>query len=75
MTKHHITFLITFCGLLIFSCEKKEKNSDNLMIVNGSIDGLRKGTLYLQKIQDTVLVNIDSIQINGIPNFEFRTPI
>ena len=75
MTKHHITFLITFCGLLIFSCEKKEKNSDNLMIVNGSIDGLRKGTLYLQKIQDTVLVNIDSIKINGIPNFEFRTPI
>ena len=75
MTKHHITFLVIFCGLLTFSCEKKEKNSDNLMIVNGSIDGLRKGTLYLQKIQDTVLVNIDSIQINGIPNFEFRTPI
>ena len=75
MTKHHIPFLVIFFGLLIFSCEKKEKNSDNLMIVNGSIDGLRKGTLYLQKIQDTVLVNIDSIQINGIPNFEFRTPI
>jgi hypothetical protein len=75
MTKHHITFLVIFFGLLIFSCEKKEKNSGNLMIVNGSIDGLRKGTLYLQKIKDTVLVNIDSIQINGIPNFEFRTPI
>ena len=44
------------------------------MIVNGSIDGLRKGSVYRRKIQDTVLVNIDSIKINGIPNLEGRTP-
>ncbi len=25
------------------------------MMVNGKIDGLRKGTLYLQKMEDTLL--------------------
>ena len=34
-----------------------------------------KGTLYLQKIKDTSLINIDSVTINGKPNFEFKTPI
>lgn len=33
------------------------------MHVTGTIDGLRKGTLYLQKVQDTALVNIDSFKI------------
>ena len=75
MTKHHIPFLVIFCGLLIFSCEKKEKNSDNLVIVKGSIDVLRKRTLSLQKLQDTGLVNVDSMKINLIPNVELRTTI
>ena len=76
MTKFQITFSIIFLGILISSCEEKQKqNSDNLMIVKGNVEGLRKGTLYLQKVQDTLLVSIDSTQINGIPNFEFRTPL
>lgn len=45
------------------------------MIVKGTIKGLRKGTLYLQKINDTILVNIDSVTIKGKPYFEFKTPI
>lgn len=48
---------------------------ENLMIVKGRIDGLRKGTLYLQKIEDTLLINIDSTLVNGTPNFEFQTPL
>jgi len=35
------------------------------MIVNGNIDGLKKGTLYLQKMKDSVLVSVDSVQLNG----------
>jgi len=35
------------------------------MIVNGTIDGLKKGTVYLQKMKDSVLVSVDSVQLNG----------
>ena len=76
MTKFQIAFSIIFLVILIISCkEKQKKDSDNLMIVKGNVEGLRKGTLYLQKVQDTLLISIDSTQINGMPNFEFRTPL
>ena len=39
------------------------------MIVNGSIKDLKKGTVYLQKVIDTVLVAVDSVQIDGEGNF------
>ena len=45
------------------------------MILTGTVDGLRKGTLYLQKIQDSTLVNIDSVVVNGNPEFQFKTEI
>ena len=43
------------------------------MIVKGTIDGLKKGTLYLQKIQDTLLVSVDSIILEGVNTFELKT--
>jgi len=39
------------------------------MMVNGKIDGLRKGMLYLQKMEDTLLISVDSIEIKGDDNF------
>ena len=45
------------------------------MIVRGKIEGLRKGKLFLQRIEDTLLINVDSIQISGTPKFEFKTDI
>ena len=45
------------------------------MMVKGKIEGLRKGMLYLQKMKDTVLVNVDSILVNGSPIFKFQTPL
>ena len=45
------------------------------MILTGTVEGLRKGTLYLQKIQDSTLVNIDSVVVNGNPEFQFKTQI
>jgi len=50
----------------LFSCGNDK--SDN-MVVNGTIDGLKKGTIYLQKIKDTVLISVDSIQLKGSSNF------
>lgn len=58
--------LILLIGVV--SCSKKESN----LLVKGNVDGLKKGTLYLQKIDDTVLVNVDSAIISGNSNFEFE---
>lgn len=35
------------------------------MVVKVTIDGLKKGTLYLQKVKDSTLVSVDSIQLAG----------
>ena len=39
--------------------------SNDLMTVNLSVEGFKKGNVYLQKIQDSVLINIDSIFIEN----------
>jgi len=63
-------------SLVFLSCTPNAKNKEgNFMTVKGTVEGLRKGTLYLQKIKDTVLVNVDSTLVSGIPSFEFQTPI
>ena len=45
------------------------------MTVSGNIEGLKKGTLYLQKQQDSVIVSIDSIFVEGNSNFKLETEI
>ncbi|WP_372792383.1 DUF4369 domain-containing protein [Lutibacter sp.] len=66
-----IVSLIAILSFLI-SCNNTKSGS---MIVKGNIDGLKKGTLYLQKFNDTILVSIDSIQLNGKGNFTFADEI
>ena len=67
--------LFVFC-LLLTNCQPTKKvQGDYLMIVKGSVEGLRKGKLYLQKMQDTLLVSVDSTTVNGTPDFQFQTPI
>ena len=69
-------FLIILLSSLMFSCNQNEKsNFEDLMIVKGSIRGLRKGKLYLQRIKDTMLINLDSAYVDGSPEFRFQTPI
>lgn len=55
----------------ITACSEKESN----LIVTGEIKGLKKGTLYLQKIEDTVLVNVDSMVVDGDAAFSLETNI
>ena len=76
MMRIHIRFLtIIYALILITGCEPEPKSNSDNMIVKGKIDGLRKGKLYLQKFDDTLLVNIDSTLIKGTPNFSFEIPI
>ena len=57
--------------LLIFSCGEKESD----LLVTGQIKGLKKGTLYLQKVKDTTLVTLDSLVINGELPFELHSDL
>ena len=57
--------------LIIFSCGNAKKN----MIVKGQIKGLKKGTLYLQKMIDTTITTVDSIQLFGDNNFTLTDDI
>jgi len=52
--------------LFLFSCTRKE--TTNLQLT-GNIAGLKKGTLYIQKIVDSTLTTIDTIPINGDAHF------
>lgn len=69
-----IVSLIAIISFLI-SCNNTKKGS---MTVTGNIDGLKKGTLFLQKFKDTLLISVDSIKLNGEGNFtlvdEIETP-
>lgn len=59
-------------GFLSYSCGK---GAENMMLVSGTIDGLKKGTLYFQKIQDSTLINLDSLEIRGDGSFTFTHEI
>lgn len=67
--KRAIVILVVL--LSMYSCSKTEPN----LVINGNVQGLKKGTLYLQKIEDTILVTIDSLTIKGDPAFTFKTTI
>ena len=47
-------------------------SSDNFTL-QGNIKGLKKGTVYLMKFQDTLLVTLDSVVVDGDPNFTLHT--
>jgi len=65
---------IIILSLLIFSIISCTK--ENEMRLHTNIKGLQKGTVYLQKINDSVLVTLDSIVINGNDEeFTLKTPV
>lgn len=57
--------------LVISACSTKESN----LVVKANIKGLKKGTVYLQKIEDTLMVNLDSVQVKGNSEFTLETYI
>tara|TARA_B100001057_G_C22578858_1_gene844152 strand:+ start:165 stop:887 length:723 start_codon:yes stop_codon:yes gene_type:complete len=61
--------------IVLMGCQSNSKPNGLIMNVSGKISGLRKGTLFLQKILDSTLVDVDSLVINGEPEFQFKTEI
>jgi hypothetical protein len=61
--------IIAFVALLLlYSCDKNESKTN--LHLTGNIKGLKKGTLYIQRVVDTSLVAIDTLVIDGNSTFE-----
>jgi len=60
--------LLAILLITIISCAKDESNFTLL----GHIKGLKKGTVYLERERDSTYVIIDSLVINGDPQFELH---
>ena len=58
--------VVLVVSILMIACSSKK---DGNMVVEGTIKGLKKGTLYLQKMNDTAIISIDSVNVLGDGNF------
>lgn len=63
--------LLLIVLITIAACSEKESN----LSVTGEVKGLKKGKLYLQKIEDTILVNVDSMIVDGDAKFNLEAYI
>ena len=64
--KKSIIALVTL--VLLFSCNSKDSKTN--LHLTGTIKGLKKGTLIIQRVVDTSLVAIDTIKMDGPSTFE-----
>jgi hypothetical protein len=65
MKKISIAFVTS---VLLFACS--EKKLENNLHLTGNIKGLKKGTLYVQRVNNNKLIALDTIAIDGNSNFE-----
>lgn len=61
--------LLLLSIVLMASCAKDDSN----FTLNGTIKGLKKGTVYLQKMKDSNVVTLDFKKIDGDADFELTT--
>ncbi|WP_405383405.1 DUF4369 domain-containing protein [Maribacter sp. LLG6340-A2] len=68
--KNYIYALVAL--LALNSCGDEQKDT---LTVTGNIKGLKKGTVYLQHVPDSVLVSVDSVAIKGDGRFTLKTEL
>ncbi len=70
------SFLAILSVFVLVSCSEKKATKD--FVLTGNIKGLKSGTLYIQRIKDTLLVPIDTIKIDGdshfVSEFDLESP-
>jgi hypothetical protein len=55
--------------LVVMALVACSKENENTMYVKASVKGLKKGTFYLQKQIDSMIVSVDSISVDGREDF------
>jgi hypothetical protein len=58
--------LLLLVVMAVIACSKENENT---MYVKASVKGLKKGTFYLQKQVDSMIVSVDSISVDGREDF------
>tara|TARA_R110002050_G_scaffold74772_3_gene160086 strand:+ start:8818 stop:9516 length:699 start_codon:yes stop_codon:yes gene_type:complete len=61
--------LLLFIAFMIISCGEKQHD----LTVKGQIKGLKKGTIYLKKANDSTVTSVDSLVISGNSEFELHS--
>ena len=69
MTNLYKTLSLFTLLLLVVSCGS---DNDTNFTLKGTIKGLKKGVVYLQKEGDSTIVNLDSMSISGQPEFTLK---
>ena len=64
--------VVLIVSILMIACSSEK---DGNMVVEGTIKGLKKGTLYLQKMNDTAIISMDSVNVLGDGNFRLTDNI
>ena len=59
---------------LTFMSSCSNSNSNNFS-VSGTVDGIKVGKIYLQRLQDSILVDVDSALFNGNSNYTLMTDL
>ncbi|WP_412560236.1 DUF4369 domain-containing protein [Winogradskyella sp. MIT101101] len=72
MTKFNKILSLLILISMIVSCGKDKETNFTL---KGSIKGLKKGVVYLQKDGDSTIIDLDSMTITGQPEFTLHTNI
>ena len=65
-------FTILLVTILVACSKTDNNNKTGNLEISGSVEGLKKGKLYIHKLNDTILVLLDSIIISGKSNFETK---
>lgn len=65
-------FVLFFLLIGIVACSEKEPSG---LVVTGHVKDLKKGTVYLKKIQDSTVITIDSMEMVGESKFKLESPI
>jgi hypothetical protein len=60
---------LLFIGMVLalISCD----DNDNIMVLNGHVKGLKKGTVLIEKLEDSSVIVLDSVVVDGDANFTF----
>jgi hypothetical protein len=73
--KNHYTIMRKIIALLSLSLLFNCGNSNESLTVKGHIKGLKKGTIYLKKANDSTVVTLDSVTVHGEAPFELKSSI
>ena len=69
------TVLLFVAFSLFIACKKEETKSDSNLHITGNVKGIKQGKLYIQTLQDSTLVVMDSIIFDGKSTFESHLKI